>query len=216
MTVLITGGAGYLGSHDCVAIDNLHNSHREALRRVEQIAGKSVPLVVGDMRDQALAADTLDKYPSEFVVHFAGLKAAGESEAIPLDYHDANVGGTISLLQAMKGCDVKAFRFIDEVYPAAWRKFHHSSGVKRSQISPMASMSWSKVPAPMRPRWALSLRAARATLSLLCVARLSGMTPDPGSGAGVRTFPMDVSKAARCIAPEITPRDHTGCHDAVP
>ena len=110
---------------------------------------------------------------------------------------------------------VKAFPLIHKVYPAAWKKFHHSSGVKRSQISPMASMSWSKVPAPMRPRWALSLRAARAALSLLCVARLSGMTPDPGSSSGIRTFSMQVSTAARCIAPEITPRDHPGCHDAV-
>ena len=105
----------------------------------------------------------------------------------------------------------------------------------------MASMSWSKVPAPMRPRWvlslekaipmglrsgpqagrnrsqqpwALSLRAARAALSLLCVARLSGMTPDPGSSAGARTFPMDVSKAARCIAPEITQGATMPSHDS--
>jgi UDP-glucose 4-epimerase len=111
MKVLVTGGAGYIGSHTCIALldaghdvvvlDNLGNASAEALRRVQEIVGRSLRFVEGDVRrrdDLARAcADGIDA-----VVHLAALKAVGESCAEPLRYFDNNVGGTISLLQAMQ------------------------------------------------------------------------------------------------------------------
>lgn len=109
--ILVTGGAGYIGSHTCVqlmaaghrlvVLDNLANSSYEALRRVEEIAGETIEFVEGDIR----CADTLQQVFSAHrisaVVHFAGLKAVGESVAEPLRYYDNNVVGTLRLLEAM-------------------------------------------------------------------------------------------------------------------
>ena len=117
MTILITGGAGYLGSHacvefvqaghNCVVLDNLTNGYEESLRRVEQITGQAVPLVVGDVRNQDFVESILKKYTCDAVVHFAGLKSVGESTSLPLDYYDANVTGSINLLKAMQNCGVR-------------------------------------------------------------------------------------------------------------
>lgn len=97
--ILVTGGAGYIGSHTCVELlnagyqvvvyDNFSNSHPEALKRVEQIAGKKVELVKGDIRDQTLLEKTLKEHQCEAVIHFAGLKAVGESElnSMTADFH---------------------------------------------------------------------------------------------------------------------------------
>lgn len=112
MKCLITGGAGYIGSHTCVelltagyelvVLDNLSNASREALLRVEEITGKAVTFVQGDIRsstdlDRAFALGDI-----EAVVHFAGLKAVGESVAEPLRYYDNNIVGTMRLLEAME------------------------------------------------------------------------------------------------------------------
>ena len=116
MSVLVTGGAGYIGSHVCVELllagydvvvfDNFSNSHPEALRRVEQIAGRKLRLVEGDIRDQAAIETTLHQNVCKAVIHFAGLKAVGESVAKPLAYYDNNVIGTHRLLVAMQNCGV--------------------------------------------------------------------------------------------------------------
>ncbi|WP_108125522.1 UDP-glucose 4-epimerase GalE [Saccharospirillum mangrovi] len=121
MTILITGGAGYIGSHTCVelieagqdvlVLDNLCNSSREALRRVEGIVGQAVPFVEGDIRDRALLERLFTEHNIEAVVHFAGLKAVGESTEIPLDYYENNVAGTITLLQVMRRHDVTRLVF---------------------------------------------------------------------------------------------------------
>ena len=120
-TVLVTGGAGYIGSHtvielqnaghDVLVLDNLCNSSAEALKRVERITGKSVPLVKGDIRDASLLADLLKKHQFDATIHFAGLKAVGESVAKPLDYYDNNVTGTQILLAALQRAGVKNFVF---------------------------------------------------------------------------------------------------------
>jgi UDP-glucose 4-epimerase len=121
VTILLTGGAGYIGSHTCVellrggedvvVLDNLVNSSAEAVRRVERIAGKGVTTIVGDIRDPALLRDVFARHPIEAVVHFAGLKAVGESGEKPLLYYQNNVAGTICLLDAMAEAGVRTLVF---------------------------------------------------------------------------------------------------------
>jgi len=125
--ILVTGGAGYIGSHTClqllqtghdlVVLDNLSNSQPEALRRVQKLAGRQLQLVEGDIRDQTML-DAVFRYPVKAVIHFAGLKAVGESVAEPLRYYDNNVAGTLSLLKAMKkhGCQQLVFSSSATVY----------------------------------------------------------------------------------------------------
>lgn len=119
--IFITGGAGYIGSHTCVELlnaghavtvfDNFSNSQPEALARVERITGKKVQLVEGDIRDQQALQAALQASQADAVIHFAGLKAVGESVAQPLRYYDNNVLGTLKLLQAMQTCEVKTLVF---------------------------------------------------------------------------------------------------------
>ena len=121
MSVLVTGGAGYIGSHtlisllensyEAVVIDNLCNSCQESLNRVEKITGKSVKFYRGDIRDAALLDKIFAENSIESVIHFAGLKAVGESVSIPLDYYDNNIGGTLVLLEAMKRANVRNLVF---------------------------------------------------------------------------------------------------------
>lgn len=121
MSILITGGAGYIGSHTCVelllaghkvvVLDNFSNSHPEALKRVGQIAGRKLRLVEGDIRDQATIEATLRQHRCTAVIHFAGLKAVGESVEKPLAYYDNNVIGTHRLLAAMQNCGVETLVF---------------------------------------------------------------------------------------------------------
>lgn len=119
--ILVTGGAGYIGSHTCVELlnsgyqvvvyDNFSNSHPESLKRIEQITGKKIQLVKGDIRDQALLEKTLKKYECDAVIHFAGLKAVGESVEKPLEYYDNNIIGTHRLLTAMINVGLKSIVF---------------------------------------------------------------------------------------------------------
>ncbi len=114
--VLITGGAGYIGSHttlallqagfEVVVLDNLCNSSAESLRRVEQLANRTPLFIRGDVRDAVLLRLLLAEYPVQAVLHFAGLKAVGESVREPLRYYDNNVGGTMTLCQAMAAAGV--------------------------------------------------------------------------------------------------------------
>lgn len=119
--ILVTGGAGYIGSHTCVELlnaghevvvfDNFSNSHPEALRRVQRITGKTLQVVEGDIRDQAALEAAICCFNCNAVIHFAGLKAVGESVEKPLEYYDNNVIGTHRLLQAMGNCGVKTLVF---------------------------------------------------------------------------------------------------------
>ena len=120
-TILVTGGAGYIGSHTVlllleaghkvVVLDNLSNSSPESLRRVEQLTGKAVTFREGDIRDAACLDALFAEFSVSGVVHFAGLKAVGESVAEPLRYYDCNVVGTIRLLEAMARAGVKRLVF---------------------------------------------------------------------------------------------------------
>ncbi|BBL35588.1 UDP-glucose 4-epimerase [Nitrosomonas stercoris] len=121
MKVFVTGGAGYIGSHTCVelltaghdvvVLDNFCNSHPEALCRVEKITGKRITVVKEDIRNQAALEAALQEHGCEAVIHFAGLKAVGESVAKPLQYYDNNVVGTLRLLAAMQNCGVETLVF---------------------------------------------------------------------------------------------------------
>ena len=120
-TILVTGGAGYIGSHtlielinnnfEAVVIDNLVNSSRESLRRVEQITGHEIPFIEADVRDQSVLDDIFTTYNIDSVIHFAGLKAVGESVAKPLEYYDNNLVSTLALLEAMRKHGVKQLVF---------------------------------------------------------------------------------------------------------
>ena len=115
-TVLVTGGAGYIGSHTTLALlqagfvvvvlDNLCNASAASLRRVAQLAGRAPVFVQGDIRDRALLDQLLVQHSVQAVLHFAGLKAVGESVAQPLAYYSNNVGGTVNLCQAMAAAGV--------------------------------------------------------------------------------------------------------------
>ena len=119
--IFVTGGAGYIGSHTCVELldadcdvtvfDNFSNSHPEAVARVERITGKKLRLVKGDIRDRVALVAALRESEASAVIHFAGLKAVGESVTQPLAYYDNNVVGTLRLLEAMGECGVKTLVF---------------------------------------------------------------------------------------------------------
>ncbi len=121
MNVLLTGGTGYIGSHTSVVLtelghlvvlyDNLSNSSDLVLHKLAKITGQPIPFVKGDVRDAELLTETLAAYRIDAVIHFAGLKAVGESVEKPADYYANNVQGTISLLQAMQTAQVKTLVF---------------------------------------------------------------------------------------------------------
>ena len=119
--ILITGGTGYIGSHICVALaeaghdllilDNLCNSRVDVVSRLETLCGKRPEFIEGDVRDPVVLDQVFDRHPITAVMHFAGLKAVGESVERPLEYYDNNVHGTLQLLAAMRRASVKTFVF---------------------------------------------------------------------------------------------------------
>ena len=121
MTVLVTGGMGYIGSHTCVelleqgmdvvVVDNLVNSSAEAGRRVEQITGRPLKFYQMDVRDRAGLDRIFTEQKIDCVIHFAGLKAVGESVQMPLEYYDNNLGSTITLCEAMRDHGVRQIIF---------------------------------------------------------------------------------------------------------
>ena len=121
MHILVTGGTGYIGSHACVAlmavghevtvVDDLSNSQREVLDRVEKISGKRPVFVEGNVRDRELLRTVFAQRPVDAVIHFAGLKSVGESVAQPLRYYDCNIGGAITLCEVMAEAAVKMLIF---------------------------------------------------------------------------------------------------------
>lgn len=120
-TVLVTGAAGYIGSHTCVellnagyavvALDNLCNSSLESLKRVEKITGKTIPFYQADVCDRNALDAVLKEHNIDATIHFAGLKAVGESVEQPLAYFENNVSGTVTLLKALGAVGVKKFLF---------------------------------------------------------------------------------------------------------
>lgn len=147
-TILVTGGAGYIGSHtlieliahnfNVVVIDNLVNANVESLRRVEKITNTTIPFIQADVRDQTVLDNVFTTYPIDAVIHFAGLKAVGESVAKPLEYYDNNLVSTLTLLKAMRKHTVKKLVFSSwQPYTAHRASFlcaKHRKPVSVSQI----------------------------------------------------------------------------------
>lgn len=112
MNILVTGGVGYIGSHtiiellaskhNVIVVDNLSNSNQESLRRVEKLTGVEIPFYRIDLRDQPALEQAFATHAIDAVVHFAGLKAVGESVVKPLEYYDTNLGSTLTLLKVMQ------------------------------------------------------------------------------------------------------------------
>lgn len=121
MKVLVTGGMGYIGSHTCVQmieagmepiiVDNLCNAKMEVLSRIEALTGKQPEFYRGDIRDEAFLDSVFAKHEIQAVIHFAGLKAVGESVAKPLEYYDNNVNGSLVLARSMRKAGVKSIVF---------------------------------------------------------------------------------------------------------
>lgn len=121
MAILVTGGAGYIGSHTCVELlnagyevvvmDNLYNSSEEAVKRVEEITGKKVAFYKADLLDREATEEIFEKEQIDSVIHFAGLKAVGESVAKPLEYYHNNITGTLILCDVMRNHGVKNIIF---------------------------------------------------------------------------------------------------------
>jgi len=119
--VLVTGGAGYIGSHTVLALigagwepvilDNFCNSSKVAIERLCELTQRDIAFVEGDVRDVALCAKVLEDYKCQNVIHFAGLKAVGESHEKPLDYYSVNVAGSLALMQGMEEAGAKRFIF---------------------------------------------------------------------------------------------------------
>ncbi|MBQ9586264.1 MAG: UDP-glucose 4-epimerase GalE [Bacteroidales bacterium] len=128
MNILVTGGAGFIGSHtlvelqqaghDVVVVDNLSNSSRESLNRVKAITGKAVPFFEADIRDRQALDAILSQHHCDACIHFAGLKAVGESVEKPWEYYENNIGGTLTLLDVMRqhGCKNIIFSSSATVY----------------------------------------------------------------------------------------------------
>ena len=120
-SVLLTGGAGYIGSHTAlvlleagyqvIALDNLCNSSAESLRRVEALTGKKITFINADIRDESALSAVFQAHDINSVVHFAGLKAVGESTELPLKYYDYNVAGTVTLCRVMAQAGVRKLVF---------------------------------------------------------------------------------------------------------
>jgi len=121
MKILVTGGAGYIGSHTCVellekdhdivVVDNLSNSKKESLKRIEFITGKKLIFYKADLRDKDGLKKIFHKHPVDAVIHFAGLKAVGESVQMPLEYYHNNITGTLTLCEVMRETGVKSLVF---------------------------------------------------------------------------------------------------------
>lgn len=117
MSILVTGGTGYIGSHtviqllakgyNVIILDNFSNSKLQVIRRMTTIADKQVKFLEGDIRNRSFVRDVLDNNKIDVVMHFAGLKAVGESESFPLKYYDNNVNGSVVLLEEMQRAGVK-------------------------------------------------------------------------------------------------------------
>ena len=151
MTVLVTGGAGYIGSHTCVelldegyevvVVDNLSNSSEKALLKVEEITGRKLTFYKADILNKDALRSIFSREKIDSVIHFAGLKAVGESVAKPLDYYHNNVTGTIALCDVMRDYKVKNIVFSSSATVYGNPHTVHHRGLPLSATNSMAEQS---------------------------------------------------------------------------
>lgn len=154
MRILVTGGAGYIGSHTCIellesgyeltAIDNLSNSKQESLRRIVKLTGKTLDFYKADLLDKAALSAAFAAHPVDAVIHFAAFKAVGESVAKPLAYYENNVAGTINLLSVMREHNCKNL-----VYSSSCTVYGQAEQVPITEDAPTAAAEspygWTKL-----------------------------------------------------------------------
>ena len=153
MNVLVTGGAGYIGSHTCVelleaghevvVVDNLYNSKEESLRRVQEITGKPLTFYKVDLLDRDALRQVFSKHKFDAVIHFAALKAVGESVSMPLEYYHNNITGTIYLCEAMRDFDVLNLVFSSSA--TVYGEDNQPPLVETMRTSATNPYGWSKV-----------------------------------------------------------------------
>lgn len=153
MKILVTGGAGYIGSHTCVellnaghevvVVDNLYNSKEESLRRVQEITGKSLTFHRVDLLDRELLRGVFAQHTLNAVIHFAALKAVGESVSIPLRYYHNNITGTIYLCEAMRDFNVMNLVFSSSA--TVYGKYNQPPLTEKMRTSATNPYGWSKV-----------------------------------------------------------------------
>jgi UDP-glucose 4-epimerase len=153
MNVLVTGGAGYIGSHTCVellnagheviVVDNLHNSKEESLNRVQEITGKSLTFHKVDLLDRDALQKVFSAHKLDAVIHFAALKAVGESVSMPLEYYHNNITGTIYLCDAMREYDVHNLVFSSSA--TVYGEDNQPPLVETMRTSATNPYGWSKV-----------------------------------------------------------------------
>ncbi|RYG29640.1 MAG: SDR family NAD(P)-dependent oxidoreductase [Burkholderiales bacterium] len=213
--LLVTGGAGYIGSHttvlllqagyDVVVLDNLSNSSLESIRRVEQITQKKINFVEGDIRDEQVLTTIFSQYSIDAVIHFAALKAVGESMLKPLEYFDNNIAGTIQLLKAMQ--HAKVFNLVFSSSATVYGDSEHWELNESMPVSvPSNNYGYTKLTieqllaktASSDSRWSFAnLRyfnpiGAHRTPRPGAVVMLSGRVADPGAAppAGASATPV--------------------------
>ena len=176
MRILLTGGTGFIGSHtaallleaghDVVLYDNLSNSRAEVVDRLERITGRRPVLVVGDIRDEEAMRRALHEHRIKAVIHFAGLKAVGESVEKPLEYYDNNIVGTLRLLEAMRAEGVKSLIFSSSSFFHTLPAISCNCGISISSTSFFA-LYWSM----MEGILSIALRKLRAAANGSAIAR---------------------------------------------
>ena len=144
MAILVTGGAGFIGSHTCVellnagydvvVVDNLYNASEKALERVKKITGKDLKFYKADIRDREALNEIFENEEIESVIHFAGLKAVGESVQKPLEYYENNIGGTITLCDVMRNHGIKNIIFSSESRYKEYYLQFFCNGLRRSGV----------------------------------------------------------------------------------
>lgn len=189
MRVLVAGGAGYIGSHVCVAladrgheavvVDNLGNASAVAVERVSALTGRTVELVVADVRDREAMAALLRARAIEAVVHCAALKAVGESVRAPLRYYDNNVGGTLALLQAMHDAATGVLVFSSSA--TVYRSEAGSPIAEDAPLGPVNPYGWSKL---FAERAILDHAAATAGFAAASLRYFNPIGAHPGGRIG--------------------------------
>lgn len=233
MHILVTGGLGYIGSHTCVELlqaghqvtifDNLSNSRRDVLERIARVAGRPARLVEGDVRDRQALQQVFRDVPVAAVIHFAGLKAVGESVAQPLRYYEWNVTGSISLFEAMAEAGVRRL-----VFSSSATVYGNPGGVCFDESLPLVPINPYGRTKAMVEQVLADLQAADPAWQVACLryfnpvgAHVSGLLGEAPLGVPNNLMPF-VAQVAAGIRPQVevfgsdypTP-DGTGIRDYI-